>query len=549
METRSSPENVILDNITGYLSRNASLFPDKPAMIHPKFITFSELDADVDRYAAGLSAIGISKGMHTIVLVSAGAEFFILCFALFRIGAVPIMIDPGMGTKSMARSLAGSGAQAFIGVPKAHLLKFLYPACFTQVRIWIHTGRGWIPGAVPLSSLRMEIERPPPQCKMEAKETGAIFFTSGSTGPPKGVVYQAGMLEAMVGMLEGHYKYGPEDIDLCTFPLLGLFVTCLGSSLLIADMDPLKPARLDPEKLISNLNDFNCTQMFGSPMILNRLVRYSKSNPVSFHSLKRVISAGAPVPLETQKEFLELCDQETEIHTPYGSTEALPVTDITASELLSQSEVADYEDGICVGYPLPGVELRIIKINDDPVLSWIGGIESPPGEVGEIVAMGPHVTREYKNNDHANQLAKIPGSSSGKVWHRMGDLGRIDEGGRLWFYGRKKHRVATKERLLFSIPTEAVFNRHPQVKHSALVGVNKKGQKHAEPVICIQVEQGIRRSQYSQLRRELFRIAEGNSLTKHIHHILFHQNFPVDPRHNAKIVREELADWAERRIR
>ena len=537
-----------LENITVYLSRNSEKYPDKPAMLHPRLLSFEELNREVDYYAAGLKASGIHRGTHTILLVSAGPEFFILCFALFRIGAVPVMIDPGMGTRAMARALAGSDARAFIGVPKAHLLRYLYPKDFRRIRIWIHTGGGWLPGSKPSAGLRMKEYAPEPYCRMSHDEVAAVFFTSGSTGPPKGVIYEAGMLEAMVKVLEKHFMYGPEDIDLCTFPLLGLFVTCLGSSLVIADMDPLKPASLDPEKLISNLNDHKCTQMFGSPMILNRLVRYSRNTPVKLEYLRRAISAGAPVPLETQKEFIKLTGGKADVHTPYGATEALPATDIRASELLGQSgEEAGYARGICVGYPLPGVEARIITITDEPVDTWSEDLVPPPDTVGEIVVKGPHITREYKNNDEANRLAKITGSS-GDIWHRLGDVGRIDGKGRLWFYGRKKHMVRTQRRVLFTIPTEAVFNSHPGVMRSALVGIVLPAEEYCEPVICIQPEPGIRRAAYGKLRKELLGIAGSNELTEDIKHILFHRDFPVDPRHNAKIFREKLALWAGRRI-
>ncbi len=550
MHGQSTHNNSELDNITAYLSRNALKFPDKPAILHPDVISFKNLDQEVDRYAALLSSSGITRGMHTILLVSAGSEFFVICFALFRIGAVPIMIDPGMGTKAMVQALAGSDARAFIGIPKAHLLKFLYPHCFSQVRLWINTGHTWIPGSKLLSGLRFEKDIPGPQCRMNPKEIAAIFFTSGSTGPPKGVIYQAGMLDAMVKMMEEHFKYGPEEIDLCTFPLLGLFVTCLGSSLVLADMDPLRPAALDPEKLIRNLNDYKCTQMFGSPMILNRLVRYAKIIPVKLFTLKRIISAGAPVSLEMQKEFLKICVKDVAIHTPYGSTEALPVTDIMATELVRQSEEeSSYSRGICVGYPLPGLVVKVIEISDEPIPLWSGCSTCPNGEVGEIVVKGAHITSEYKNDVPANTLSKILDPSSDETWHRMGDLGRIDDQGRLWFYGRKNHRVLCASDTLFTIPTEAVYNRHPNVMRAALVGVSVIGEMFKKPVICIQVEIEEREVNLRELRKELLELGQKNALTKSIRHILFHKNFPVDPRHNAKIFREKLAVWAERSIK
>ena len=542
--------SIRLNNITGYLSRNAARFPDKPAILHPRVVSFSELDREVDRFAAGLSSAGISKGTRTILLVSAGPEFFIICFALFRIGAIPVMIDPGMGVRAMAKALAGSGATAFIGVPRSHVLRFLYPRCFNGVKTWIHIGKTIIPGSSSISLLTAYNKPPGLQCTMDPEETAAIFFTSGSTGPPKGVIYRAGMLDAQVKMMEEHFRYTPEDIDLCTFPLLGLFVICLGSSLVIADMDPVRPAMLDPEKLISNLNLYKCTQMFGSPMILDRLVRHASMRPVKLVSLRRIISAGAPVPLELMKSFLKLSGGQAEIHTPYGATEALPVTDITAGELFKEnSGGSDYSGGICVGYPLPGISLKIIGITDGPIVSWTEAVLCKDGEVGEIAVKGAWVTAGYVNNTGADSLSKIKESRGGDLWHRMGDLGRIDEKGLLWFYGRKAHRVVLPGRILFTIPAEAIFNRHPGVRSSALVGIPAETKGIREPVIWIQPESWIRKKQLPVLKKELKEISSKNELTSSIKHILFHKDFPVDPRHNAKIFREKLASLAERRLR
>lgn len=539
-----------IENITSYLSRNALSFPDKPAMLHPERISFKDLDQEVDRYAAGLISHGITKGTHTVLLVSAGLEFFIICFALFRIGAVPILIDPGMGRKAMVRALAGSGATALIGVPKAQMLRLFYPGSFKSVRKWVNTGMTKIPGSISSRDLRLQIKLPGVQTKMRADETAAIFFTSGSTGPPKGVIYQAGMLEAMVKMLEQHFQYGPEDIDLCTFPLLGLFVTCLGSSLVVADMDPLKPAKLKPQKIINNLNDFECTQMFGSPMIIRRLNEYSIEHRVKLKSLRRVISAGAPVPIEIQNDFLKLTDNKAIVHAPYGATEALPVTDILSNDSIYQDrDNINYDNGICVGSPLPGLEVRIISISDKPISSWSDNLCQPTDVIGEIVVKGPHITQEYKNNPQANSLSKIHDEAGERQWHRMGDLGRLDRNGLLWFYGRKNHRVETDQGSLYTIPVEAIFNQHPMVKLSALVGIGTSSGEFQKPVIVVQPQESISRKEFSKLLVDLNLLADGNAMTKGLKHFIRHNNFPVDPRHNAKIFREKLAKWAERKIK
>jgi acyl-CoA synthetase (AMP-forming)/AMP-acid ligase II len=456
------------------------------------------------------------------------------------------MIDPGMGIKSMVGALGDSGATALIGESRANLLRFLYPAPFSKIRIWINTGKASVPGSIRYGSLRITGREFKEDARLDQAGIAGIFFTSGSTGTPKGVIYTAGNMDSQVRLMKEHFNYGPEDIDLCTFPLLGLFVICLGSSVVIADMDPVRPARLNPWKIIRNINEYHCTQMFGSPMILRKLTRHAVSHPYQLPSLRRVISAGAPVPGRLIIDFLNLCPSGAIIHTPFGSTEALPVSDITSAELLAGvKQTDDYRGGICVGSPLKGVEIRIIRITDSEIPFWSDNICCAVDEVGEIVVTGPHITGKYLFK-RANRLSKVSDRDRNITWHRMGDLGRIDKEGRLWFYGRKSHRVELDDRILFTIPTEAIFNKNPLVRRSALVGVMKAGK--VIPVICIEPEGRLSKRGLNLLKMELLNAA-ASDLSIGIENILFHHDFPVDPRHNAKIFREKLAVWAGRRLK
>jgi acyl-CoA synthetase (AMP-forming)/AMP-acid ligase II len=154
------------------------------------------------------------------------------------------------------------------------------------------------------------------------------------------------------------------------------------------------------------------------------------------------------------------------------------------------------------------------------------------------------VTQEYVADDRANALAKIVDGQS--VWHRMGDLGRLDEQGRLWFYGRKAHRVMTATGTLFTEPVEAVFNRHPAVRRSALVGVGPMGGRR--PVICIE-RRGEAAMSNDDLIAQLRELAASSQPARDLDTFLIHPRFPVDIRHNAKIFREKLAAWAAERLR
>jgi len=536
-----------INNLSDYLSQMADLYPDKPAILHPKRTTYQELENEVNRIAHGLNKIGIIQNTRTILLIPPGQSFIAVTFALLRLGTVLVVIDSGMGAKAMAKSLAGVKAEAFIGISKAHLLRKLYPSAFKSIKTCVTLGRRWFWKGYRFSDLNaIEIDSFP-VVSVKPEDIAGIFFTSGSTGPAKGVVYTVSMLNAQVKYLKSNFNYNPNEIELCTFPLLGLFSICLGLSLVFPDMDTTRPATLDPEKVVANILDYNSTHMFCSPMVLNRLNGFCKEKNISLSSLRRINSAGAPVSLGLLTSFKQLLSKDAEIHTPYGATEALPITNISANELLNP--LKNFQEGICVGRPLEGLKIKIIKITDNPISTSKDIQELPIGEVGEIIVKGAVVSQKYLNNIDANKYSKIIDPENGEIWHRMGDVGRLDENGCLWFYGRKSHRVVTSKGTLFSIPCEAIFNQHPKVFRSALVGIQREKSKYKIPVLCVQLEKNQTRNFKKKLVQELLDLGAQNPLTKEIKTILFPRKFPVDARHNAKIQREKLAVWAEGKLK
>lgn len=313
----------------------------------------------------------------------------------------------------------------------------------------------------------------------------------------------------------------------------------------IPEMDFTRPGFVNPRTIISAITTHGATTMFGSPALINRIGRYGAKHGTTLPTLKRVISAGAPVPAAVLERFAGMLPPGAEIFTPYGATEALPVCSIGSSEILGETRtITDAGGGVCIGRPVPGIRLEIIEISDEAIPLWHDSLRVPPGRIGEIVVQGEQVTRGYHNRPEANRLSKIADPAGGFL-HRMGDLGGFDEQGRLWFCGRKSHRVQTPDGPLFTIPVEGVFNTHPAVFRSALVGVGKFGEQ--KPVLCVELEKGTKVDQ-EQIKHELLEIARAHVHTLGISTILFHPAFPVDIRHNAKIFREKLALWAARKL-
>jgi acyl-CoA synthetase (AMP-forming)/AMP-acid ligase II len=547
-------------NVAAHLPEMARLQPETPAIFIPNGCdsqqqtlydryTFAELDRESGRMAHALESIGIRRGVRTVLMVPPGFEFFALTFALFKIGAVPVLVDPGMGVKNLKTCFAEAQPQAFIGIPKAHLARMLLGWGKPTVNILLTVGRRLLWGGVTLERLLTTAadDSHYETAHTDDNEVAAILFTSGSTGVPKGAVYSHGNFAAQVEMLRLVYDIRPGEIDLPTFPLFALFAPALGMTSVIPEMDFTRPADVDPAKIIAAIERFQITTMFGSPALINRVGRYGEAQGIKLPSLKRAISAGAPVPAAVLKRFTSMLSAGAQVFTPYGATEALPVCSIGSAEILAETcHATDRGRGVCVGKPVPGVELEIIAIDDEPIVRWNTNLKLGVGEIGEIVVKGPQVTRSYFNRSQSTALGKIPDPDHDSFYHRMGDLGYRDEQGRIWFCGRKGHRVVSGEDVLFTIPCEAIFNTHKDVFRSALVGVGEPGRQR--PVLCVELEKGTDTSRLARIHQELLAIGAEHSITRNIKTFLFHPAFPVDIRHNAKIFREQLATWAREKL-
>jgi acyl-CoA synthetase (AMP-forming)/AMP-acid ligase II len=307
-------------------------------------------------------------------------------------------------------------------------------------------------------------------------------------------------------------------------------------------MDPTKPARADPRKLHDAIARFGIDQLFGSPALMGVLARHGQPLP----TLRRVTSAGAPVPAEVVARMRELLPVDAQLWTPYGATECLPVAVIEGRELQATRHATETGAGTCVGRAVAPNEVRIIRIDDGAIATWSDELLVRDGVVGEITVAGPTATDSYFNRDAQTRLAKIRergADGSERIVHRMGDVGYFDGEGRLWFCGRKSHRVEASEGPLYTEQVEPVFNTHPDVRRTALVGIGAPGAQ--VPVLCVELVAGVAAGEWPRIERELQVLAQTQPHTARVTRFLRHRKFPVDIRHNAKIGREKLAAWAQ----
>lgn len=546
-------------NIAAHLPRMAAAVPDQPAVVvgrgasrtsSPRYaqLTFAELEALANRYANALVASGFEPRQRVLVMVRPGFDFIATIFALFKMGAVPVMIDPGMGVRRMLDCLRDVDIQGFVGIPAAHGLRAVRPDVFRSVRAMVTVGAIGLPGAPSLARSARRRDGRFDLAATKPSDPAAILFTSGSTGPAKGVVYEHGMFDAQVRMIQSCYGIQPGEVDLPAFPLFALFSTAMGMTSVIPPMDPSRPGRADPRRIVAALLDWKVTSTFGSPAVWRKVAAYAQETGVKIPSLRRVLVAGAPVPRTTIVGLHRMLSPEADVFTPYGATEALPVCSIGGRELLAEcADKTRRGAGICVGRPLAEATVRVLPIDDRPISHWQDRACVSDGTIGEIVVAGPMVTRTYYGRPQADAVSKI--SEGDRVWHRMGDVGYFDEAGRLWFCGRKSQRVATPQGTLFPDQCEAIFNEHPQVRRCALVGV---GPRDGQSAVLVVEPTRSRISLNAPGRKELIadlrHIASDHPMTGGVAHILFHRSLPVDVRHNAKIHRETLAEWAAKRV-
>jgi len=524
-------------NIARHLERMAAAQPGATALKVPRgrtasgdidylSLSFSELLAEADAWCARLSGAGIARGDRVLVMVKPGLPLIAVVFALFKVGAVPVVIDPGMGLGNFLSCVRRSRPRTLVGIPLAQVLSRMCLRAFASVGVRVPVSRSHTFRLAGRGGTATEAATAGPN------DLAAILFTSGSTGAPKGVCYEHGMFEAQVGVIRDTYGIEPGEVDLPLLPIFALFNPALGMTSVIPEMDPRHPAKADPAKIVQAIRQEGVTNSFGSPTLWRKVAAYCRENHIELPSLRRVLCAGAPVPAdlwEASRSFLT----GGRLHSPYGATEALPVSTVSADEIDRGST-----RGACVGRPVAGMEVRIIPLSDEPIAEITRAGSVPRGAVGEIVVAGPVVTRVYDALPEETRAAKIQGAS-GAVWHRMGDCGMLDQEGRLWFLGRKAERVETRGGTLFTEPCEQVFRSHPRAARCALVGVG------GEPALVAETRiHGA--ADGRRLAGELRALALGHPHTSGLKTFYFRPHFPVDVRHNAKIHRLSLSQWAAR---
>ncbi len=487
--------------------------------------SFVELHNRVMGIAAGLADLGVLPGDRVAVLVPPSVDLLATSYACWRAGAVTVIADRGLGVRGLGAAVRAADVKWVVGIPKAlaaaRLLRWAPGA--TGIAVGRRTLFGAARTLDQLASCGATLPRAP-----GPDDLAAVLYTSGATGPAKGVRYRHAQMAAQRDVLARTYGITSSDRLVAAFAPFALYGPALGITSTIPNVDVTAPGTLTADALSAAVAAVDATIVFASPAALLNVNHTAAARHVRLSTLRLVLSAGAPVPIATLRASSAWCPS-AELHTPYGMTECLPVADID----LVGIEAAGVGDGVCVGTLVPGVEVIIAPLGlnaDRAVESLI------VGETGEILIRAPWLSDGYDQLWRTEHEAR-PSTAEGLVWHRSGDVGHIDGGGRLWVEGRSVHVIHAAAAPITPVPVEVAVERLDGVAKAAAVGVGPVGCQQL--VVVIEDEHasvGIADDVLVERVRDV--VAHPVAAVITVHHL------PVDIRHNTKIDRTAVAAWA-----
>jgi olefin beta-lactone synthetase len=508
-------------------------------------ITVRGLAELVNRTAAGFEDLGLKKGDRAILFIPMSLPMYVAMFGLQKIGAIPVFLDSWARRDHLGVSAEIVAPKAFISVEKA----FEYLAEVPQINdisLRVVAGPATKTYTARLEQL-MQTPRLAETVAVEREHTGLITFTTGSSGKPKGANRTHRFLFAQHYALNPCIPYEPTDVDLPVFPIFSLNNFAAGVSTVIPAFDIGVPGPHDPQILLAQIQATGTTCITLSPSLFNRLSEYCLQNGIELGQLRRVVTGGAPVSRDNVISMQKVAPQ-AEVLILFGSTEVEPMAHIEGREMVSFESRASHDpewvdEGVNVGHMADSLQYRFLKIQKGPVSvaskdDW-KSLLVPQGEVGELIVAGEHVCRGYYNDEEAFVRAKIL-DENGEVWHRTGDLGRVDEHGCLWIVGRVHNAISRAGKYLFPVRAEMVLKKLSFVDKAAFLGVpdSSLGEKAIAVITLLEPGAGENPGLVDQATKEVRRIMDKNNIA--LDQVVVLDRIPMDPRHHSKVEYEVL---------
>ncbi|MFW2512641.1 alpha/beta fold hydrolase [Demequina sp. SO4-13] len=512
----------------------------------PLRVSWRLLARNVERLAAGLVSSGVRAGDRVSLLIPPGPDLTASVYACLRIGAVVVVADAGLGVAGLSRAVRGAQSDVVIGerrgLTAARTLG--WPGRRISTRPLAAAARTALGAPASLTSLIRDGARAlaegsvlPPHPGPD--EDAAVLFTSGSTGPAKGVRYTHAQLAAVRDVLTAELDLTPETGLVTGFAPFALLGPALGTRSATPAMDVSAPRTLTARAVADAVTASGARTVFLSPAAILNVARTAQdltaSDRAAMSGVTQLLSTGAPVSAQLLESMTALMPAAT-AHTPYGMTECLLVTDITLREIHG---VADADDsGVCVGRPVHAAELLISALDRSGATTGAPALDA--GVLGEVLVSAPHLKDSY-DRLWLTDLAATRKTPEGGRWHRTGDVGHVDSEGRLWIEGRLAHVILTPDGPLAPVGPEQEIERAEAVRRAAVVGVGPPGVQQA--VAVVETRPRARRAGLASADvTAQVRAACGTPLAA----VLAVKELPTDVRHNSKIDRAALAEWAAR---
>lgn len=517
----------------------------------PRVVSWRMLSRRVRQIAGGLSAIGVQPGDRVSLLIPPGADLTAVLYACLRIGAVVVVADAGLGLRGLTRAVRGARPDYLIGAaPGLTAARALgWPGVkisTTRFLPAVARGLGVVHSLAELTRIgSAEILPDPPSTDAVA----AVLFTSGSTGPAKGVVYTHRQLEAVRDALAGQYDLGVGTGLVAGFPPFALLGPALGARSSTPEMNVTSPKTLTATAVAAAVAAVDASVVFLSPAAIANVIATADALSVidrqSLRAVRSVLSAGAPVSERLLSALTELMPNAI-AHTPYGMTEGLLMTDIALDEI-REAHVSDSgAGGICVGRPTATTTIRISPLDADGAAT--GELTDEPQVTGEIVASGSHLLGGYDRLWITDQAARRD-STTNRRWHRTSDIGHLDSAGRLWVEGRLAHVMVTPDGVVTPVALEQAIETVPAVGRAAVVGIGPRGTQQLVAIVETRKPSkrvGLAGVSLAAAVRASIRAAVGAEFARPLAAVLVVPHLPTDIRHNSKIDRTRLSGWAER---
>ena len=545
-------------NILSLLAEKSEKHPNKIAFAFHQNktneydeISFSELDSKSSRVAIFLSNNGFTRGMKTLVLVRPSIEFIILVYGMFKLGVVPIFppnlnLKSPNGRKQFRSILERANIDALIGSRKILLISYLLRIrSFSNKIISMDKIRSYYLDSKNNSKYIIDSDVD------WSNNSVFVKYTTGSTGPSKGVIYNHNMLHSHIKLLKSE-GINSEDIffgrsgTLIVHPLIGL------TSVIHTN----RPIETTGEEIVEAVNRWSATACFLSPPSAINLSNYLELlnsegfTKRAFPTLERLYVGGETVSSEVVKTIESHLSSDRPIkggyHLVYGATEGFPLCQNQAINILKSDSKTKSGNGICLGKAVSGVKIRILtfrhpleEFDNSLAVDVTGkGINS----IGEISVSGPVVyTRLIAGDEKAfgGPLTWARDTNDRTTWHRTGDLGYIDAEDRIWLVGRKKHRVELSNGVtLYPKQIEPILDSMFDIRTALVNGPN-----NSQAFIIVENSNQNWEILVDKLKHSIPTLCKFLKNNIDFSFVQFGEAFPVDSGHQAKIRREVLSDW------